>query len=172
MRMNRTKIGIIETMNCIRKAEPADIPRIMNLLLQVGGIHHLLRPDIFRPHTTKYDESELAAMMTHDDQPIFVYDNGRVEGYLFCRIEAVHDDRLLHDRKTLYIDDLCVDEAARGKHFATELLEHVRTFARSIGCQAITLNVWEGNDAAMRFYQAKGMHVLKTCMELNIEPQG
>jgi len=154
----------------IRKATNADIPRIMELLHQVNMVHQQLRPDLFKPHTTKYDEKELADMMKTETQPIFVYDEGRVSGYAFCQIHEVRDDRLLHDRKTLYIDDLCVDESARGKHIGRQLFDHVREYAAAIGCQAITLNVWEGNDAAMRFYRNIGMQVQKTCMEMNWPP--
>jgi ribosomal protein S18 acetylase RimI-like enzyme len=77
----------------------------------------------------------------------------------------VKDDKLLQDTKTLYIDDICVDEKARGKHVGTELYEFVRDYAKSIGCYNITLNVWEGNDAALSFYRNMGMKVQKTGME-------
>ena len=152
----------------IRKATMADIPRIMDLLHQVNLVHHQLRPDLFKPHTTKYSDEELAAMMETEQQPIFVFDDGKVSGYVFCQIQEVRDDLLLQDRKTLYIDDLCVDETARGKHIGRQLFDYVREYAQTIGCQAITLNVWEGNDAAMRFYQNIGMQMQKTCMELKL----
>jgi len=150
----------------IRKAVREDIPRIMELLHQVNMVHHELRPDLFKPHTTKYSEKELADMMETETQPIFVSDDGTVNGYAFCQIQEVRDDILLQDRKTLYIDDLCVDERARGKHIGRQLFDHVREYAQATGCHAITLNVWEGNDAAMRFYQYTGMRVQKTSMEL------
>ena len=152
----------------IRRAREADIPRIMELLHQVNRVHHELRPDLFKPHTTKYSEKELAAMMEREAQPIFVFDEGQVSGYAFCQIQEVRDDRLLQDRKTLYIDDLCVDETARGKHIGRQLFDYVRAYARQTGCDAITLNVWEGNEAAKRFYRNTGMQVQKTCMELEL----
>jgi len=156
-------------MSNIRKATKADIPRIMDLLHQVNRVHHLLRPDLFKPHTTKYSAEELAAMMDTASQPIFVSDDGGgVSGYVFCQIQEVRDDRLLQDRKTLYIDDLCVDESARGRHIGRQLFDYAREYAQAIGCCAVTLNVWEGNDAAMRFYQNTGMQVQKTCMELKL----
>ena len=71
----------------------------------------------------------------------------------------------MQDIKTLYIDDICVDENARGKHIGKALFEFVRNYAQSIGCYNITLNVWEGNDAALCFYRNMGMHVQKTTME-------
>ena len=38
----------------IRKASVADIPRLMDLLHQVNMVHHHLRPELFKPNTTKY----------------------------------------------------------------------------------------------------------------------
>ena len=155
-------------MNHIRKATASDIPRIMDLLHQVNRVHHLLRPDLFKPHTTKYSAEELEAMMAIESQPIFVCDDGKVSGYVFCQIQDLQNDRLLQDRKTLYIDDLCVDETARGKHIGRQLFDYVREYAQTIGCQAITLNVWNGNDAALAFYRKLGMDVRKTCMEMKL----
>ena len=154
--------------NTIRQASVADIPRIIDLLHQVDMVHHCLRPDLFKPNTTKYDEQELVVLLEDETKPIFVYDDGEVLGYAFCQITQVKDDRLLCDRKSLYLDDLCVDETVRGRHIGSALFEFVRDYAQSIGCQAVTLNVWAGNDAAMQFYQSKGMQPQKTRMEMEL----
>ena len=150
----------------IRKANKNDIRRIIELLHQVNMVHHVLRPDLFKPHTTKYDEQELEAMFNDENKPIFVYDDGMVWGYAFCQITEVKDNQLLEDIKTLYIDDICVDEVARGKHVGKALFEYVRDYAKTIGCNNITLNVWEGNEAALSFYRNMGMKVQKTTMEV------
>ena len=128
-------------------------------------VHHVLRPDLFKPHTTKYNEQELEVMFDDDSKPIFVFDNGEVMGYAFCQISEVKDDQLLEDIKTLYVDDICIDENARGQHIGKALYEFVRDYAQSIGCNNITLNVWEGNDAALSFYKNMGMQIRKTTME-------
>ena len=150
----------------IRKANKGDIKRIIELLHQVNMVHHVIRPDLFKPNTTKYNEQELESLLNDVSKPIFVLDDGEVQGYAFCQITEVKDDQLLEDIKTLYIDDICVDEQARGKHVGKALYEYVRDYARSIGCDNITLNVWEGNDPALRFYQSMGMQVRKTTMEI------
>ncbi len=150
----------------VRKASPKDLQRIIDLLHQVNMVHHVIRPDLFKPNTTKYSEQELEIILKDNNKPIFVYDDGDVEGYAFCQITEVKDNQLLEDIKTLYIDDICVDEHARGKHIGKALYEFVRDYAKSIGCNNITLNVWEGNDAAISFYRNMGMHVQKTTMEI------
>ena len=150
----------------IRRANVNDINQIINLLHQVNMVHHLIRPDLFKPHTTKYNEQELSKMLDNDNKPIFVFDDGGVLGYAFCQISEVQNDILLQDTKTMYIDDICVDENARGKHVGKALFEFVRDYAQTIGCHNITLNVWTGNDAAQSFYKNMGMQVQKTTMEL------
>lgn len=150
----------------IRKATPKDIKRITDLLHQVNMVHHVIRPDLFKPYTTKYNEQELEVLLEDDSKPIFVYDDGEVKGYAFCQLTEVRDNLLLQDNKTLYIDDICVDEQARGKHVGKALYEYVRNYAQTIGCHNITLNVWEGNNPALSFYRNMGMKVQKTTMEI------
>ena len=150
----------------IRKANENDIQRILELLHQVNMVHYEIRPDLFKPNTTKYDEQELKALFNNENTPIFVYDDGAVLGYAFCQVKEIIDDILLQDIKTLYIDDICVDETARGKHVGKALFDHVCGYASTIGCRNITLNVWEGNDPALNFYKNMGMQVQKTTMEL------
>ena len=152
----------------IRKATINDIERIIDLLHQVDMVHHHIRPDLFKPYTTKYNEQELEALLGDDSKPVFVYDDGQVLGHAFCLITEVKDDKLLQDIKTLYIDDICVDEKARGKHVGKALYEYVRVYAMSIGCNNIILNVWEGNDPALSFYRNMGMKVQKTTMEVSL----
>ena len=104
--------------------------------------------------------------MSDDNKPVFVFEDGMILGHAFCLVTEVKDDKLLQDIKTLYIDDICVDEKARGKHVGKALYEYVRDYAQSIGCNNIILNVWDGNDAALSFYRNMGMKVQKTTMEI------
>ena len=128
----------------IRKANKEDIQRIIVLLHQVNMVHHKIRPDLFKPHTTKYNEQELEVMLADDNKPIFVFVDEMVLGYAFCQISEVKNDQLLEDIKTLYIDDICVDENARGKHVGKALYEYVRDYAKSIDCNNITLKRIKG----------------------------
>ena len=150
----------------IRRACPKDIKRIIKLLHQVNMVHYEIRPDLFKPLTTKYGEQELESILKDDNKPVFVYDDGEVRGYAFCQLTEVRDNLLLQDCKSLYIDDICVDEQARGRHVGKALYEYVCEFARQAGCHNITLNVWEGNEAALSFYRNMGMLIQKTTMEV------
>ncbi len=153
----------------IRLANNSDIPGMIALLKQVGKVHHDIRPDLFRDGAQKYSVSDLEALLKDTDRPIFVgVEDGQMLGYCFCILEEVKDNPVLRDVKSLYIDDLCVDETIRGKHVGTKLYDHVCAYAREIGCGSVTLNVWCGNDSAMRFYESRGMKPRKIYMETTL----
>ena len=150
----------------IRLANNTDIPGMIELLKQVGEVHHKIRPDLFRAGAQKYSESDLLVLLQDPEHPIFVgVEDGKLLGYCFCILEEVKDNSVLCDVKNLYIDDLCVDENIRGKHVGSKLYDHVCGYAKSIGCRSVTLNVWCGNDSAMKFYESRGMKPRKIYME-------
>lgn len=152
----------------IRRAEEADMPRIEELLRQVNLVHHTGRPDLFKYGARKYTDEELRVLIHDDSRPIFVAldSAGTVQGYAFCIFQQYVNHNIMTDIKTLYIDDLCVDEACRGQHIGTALYRHVLDFARASGCYNVTLNVWSLNESAMKFYQAQGLKPQKVGMEV------
>ena len=151
----------------IRRANANDKTRIEELLCQVLEVHHNARPDIFKSGTKKYTSEELDAIITDDTRPIFVAEaDGTVLGYAFCIFVQHVEDNILTDIKTLYIDDLCVDENARGKGIGRELYNFAVNYAKENGCYNLTLNVWADNFSALGFYEALGLHKQKIGMEL------
>lgn len=151
----------------IRRAEEKDMDGINELLHQVLMVHHNGRPDLFKSDTKKYTDVELVDLMQDDTRPIFVAigEMGYVLGYAFCVFQQHLEDNILTDIKTLYIDDLCVDENCRGQHIGRQLYDHVLNFAKKEGCYNVTLNVWECNLTAKRFYEKCGLRPQKIGME-------
>ena len=157
----------------IRLAEERDIPGILSLLLQIGDVHHQLRPDIFRAGAQKYDRQALLALLTHPQRPIYVAEQaGNVAGYAFCVLKSQPENAVMLQRTEFYIDDLCVDQRCRGQGIATALYRHVCTAAKALGCKYVTLNVWHGNESAMAFYKKMGLRPRNTTMELPLEDTG
>ena len=150
----------------IRLAEKRDIPGLIALLYQVGDVHHQIRPDIFRDRAIKYTPEQLEKLLADEMKPIFVCDDdGFVAGYCFCQIRAYQNSTVVTDHSELYIDDLCVDENRRGQHIGTGLYDHAVDYAKSIGCQFLSLNVWCGNENALRFYESAGLTPRNIMME-------
>ena len=152
----------------IRRAMEKDMDGINNLLQQVCLVHHKGRPDLFKYGAKKYTDDQLRAIIHDDNRPIFTAtdEDGKVLGYAFCIFQQHIDDNILTDIKTLYIDDLCVDEAIRGQHIGKRLYEAVLSFARKSGCYNVTLNVWACNESAMKFYESCGLKPQKVGMEI------
>lgn len=151
----------------IRRAEEKDIPRMLDLLVQVCMVHHNGRPDLFNGPATKYSESELKDILRDPKRPVFaaVDESDTMQGYAFCVHEQIVGDSVRTDIRTLYIDDICVDENARGQHIGSKLYEHVLDYAKQNGFYNVTLNVWACNESAMKFYEACGLKPQKVGME-------
>ena len=153
----------------LRMACTRDIPGMIDLLLQVGEVHHRIRPDLFRSGAQKYDEAALAELLQDPSRPIFAaVEDGKLLGYCFCIVEITKDNPVLMDQKSLYIDDLCVDEHVRGKHGGSARYDYAVNYAREIGCDTLTLNVWCGNDSAMAFYESRGLKPRNIHMEAKL----
>lgn len=152
----------------IRPAAERDIPDLVRLLEQVELVHHHGRPDIFKCGGRKYTDDQLRAILADPHTPVLaaVDEQDRVKGYAFCIFKQFLNDNILTDIKTLYIDDLCVDETCRGQHIGRTLYDAVLDFARANGCYNVTLNVWSCNASAMRFYEKCGLKPQKVGMEV------
>ena len=152
----------------IRRATDHDMDGINRLLLQVLMVHHNGRPDLFKPNAKKYTDAELRKIIADDNKPIFVAvdEHNEVLGYAFCIFQQHIDNNILTDIKTLYIDDLCVDEHRRGKHIGKTLYNYVLDFAKSNDCYNVTLNVWSCNESALKFYEKCGLVPQKIGMEI------
>lgn len=154
----------------VRMAKKEDIPDLIALLNQVGQVHHEIRPDLFRSGAQKYNETQLEDMLQDPKMPIYVAtEEGKVLGYAFCQVKECKNDTVLTDRKEIYLDDLCVYAHCRGQHIGHTIFDYVCQAAREMGCQGLTLNVWNGNDSAMYFYQSCGLKPRKVCMEMDFE---
>ena len=142
----------------VRRAETRDIPAILNLLVQVDMVHHRGRPDLFKGPATKYNAEELQAICSDEATPVFVCtdENDRVLGHGFCILQH-SGGPLMAEHDTLYIDDICVDEKARGQGAGRALYERILDYAREKGCYNVTLNVWNCNPGAMAFYEKLGL---------------
>lgn len=151
----------------IRRAKKSDKDSINNLLRQVLEVHYEGRPDIFKKGAKKYTDDELLTIIDNDDTPVFVAedDSKNVLGYAFCVFVCHKNNNILTDIKTLYIDDLCVDESARGKHVGKALYDYVLDFAKQTNCYNVTLNVWAKNKGAVKFYEKCGLKPQKIGLE-------
>ena len=150
----------------IRKAQVSDIPALQELLQQILLVHHQARPDIFKAKGSKFSNEELEKILSQESTPIFVFENesGGILCHLFCSINEPVSP-VLNPIKTLFIEDLCVNEKARGQKVGEQLYRFVEDYAREIGCYNLTLNVWNDNVGALDFYERLALQAQETVME-------
>lgn len=150
----------------IRFAEAKDVSGILDLLRQVGQVHHEGRPDIFRTGARKYGASQILAMLDSPKTPIFVaVEGGKVVGYGFCQVKIYDRDPVIADHTEIYIDDLCVDASCRGQGIGKKIYEEILRYAKMRRAYNVTLNVWCCNENAMAFYEKLGLKPQKIGME-------
>lgn len=150
----------------IRRATEDDIPIIEKLLYEVHKVHSDARPDLFKAGAKKYTNEELKTILHDENKPVFVAEKDKiVVGYAFCVHKQFVNDNNMTDVKTLYIDDLCVDEDVRGEHIGRRLYEFVIDYAKRHGYYNVTLNVWADNVKAVGFYEKIGLKIQKIGME-------
>ena len=151
----------------VRRAKAEDLAIVNKLLYQVENVHRVGRPDLFKPGEKKYTDEQILEIFKSVQTPVFVAEaGGQVLGYVFCIIQNTVGSKCIFDHKTLYIDDLCVDESARGRGVGKILYDYALGFAKSIGCHNVTLHVWDKNPGARSFYEKMGMGIQQTTMEV------
>lgn len=154
----------------VRCANINDVDGIMSLLYQVAEVHHNGRPDLFKGGCSKYTVEQLKNIISDKQTPVFVaVEDGKVMGHAFCVVTTTDTNGVLVPHKTLYVDDICVDENCRGKRIGTELCNRVKRYAKENGCYNVTLNVWCLNKPAMSFYKAMGFSEQKIVMETLVD---
>jgi len=152
----------------IRAATEKDYDKIISLLLDIALLHSRGRPDLFEGGYSKYTREELEKVTADPETPVFIAadEDDNAAGYIFCRLKINPAHGPLREYKSLYVDDLCVDEKCRGMGIGTALLGYAADFAREKGCMCMDLNVWEFNKNAIDFYERFGMKTRKRTMEL------
>lgn len=153
----------------IRKAQPKDAEKIAQLLVIIASLHHTGRPDIYADNA-KYDVKQVREMIDDKDKFIFVSadENDNVAGYIICFMKERKFNTDNKNKKTLYVDDLCVDENYRHLGIGKALLLKARDFAVENNCFNVELHVWSFNENAIHFYEGCGMTEQFRTMEFKL----
>ena len=88
-------------------------------------------------------------------------------GYVLVKIRD-YDWPGMVRRKVMLVDELCVEEMARGQGIGTEMMAEVRALAKAFGCTDLQLGVYPQNDAAVSFYQKCGFTIRSIDMQRKV----
>ena len=133
----------------LRKAMPEDKARIDELFVEMlQSIYH-------GEHFDGYEDGYLDKFFCgRDDWICVAEDKDSVIAYL--SIEVYREERAY-----IYLDDLCVTGALRGRGIGSALMEAAEAYAREIDMPVIALHVEKTNQSAFRWYERLGYGIYR-----------
>jgi GNAT superfamily N-acetyltransferase len=155
----------------IRKAKIEDLEEITELLIQVKKLHENGRSDIFKPTMKSQAEEETIEILSGKRFQTIIATNeeDKAIGMAIYEVKERKGHKNLKDARTLWVEDIVVEEKQQGKRIGTRLMEELQKIAKKKKCIRIELNVWNFNTKAYEFYQKLGMNEQRTIMEFSMQ---
>lgn len=152
----------------IREARAADVAALARLETEADALHARIAPGFFRAPSGE-GASRLAAALAAPDETVRVAEvGGEIVGAVHAAVLDTPPDPALAEVRRLHVDTLIVAGEHRRRGVARRLLAEVERWGRARGAAQCVLTLWEGNDAAARFYQAAGYGTLHRVLFRNL----
>ena len=132
----------------ITPAAPADVPVILALIRELAEYEKLLDKVVAT-------EASLRGDLFGDRQYAEVL-LGRLDGQLVGYALFFHNYSTFVGKPGIYLEDVFVKPAARGRGAGKALLREVARIARDRGCGRLEWSVLNWNTPAIEFYQSLG----------------
>lgn len=139
----------------IRNMVLDDYKEVDRLMAQVHKLHVNGRPDLYIDVEHIYSFNQYKQMVENEDMiTILAETEEKVVGICMVSMRARTG---MVNRRTAYMDDLCVDETCRGKGIGKALFLYAKEQSMKMGAERLDLMVWNFNDDARHFYEKMGM---------------
>ncbi len=149
----------------IRPAEPASVTQVADLARATYGAAFGLSfadPDDLIAHLDEHLSQEAIALMIGKDDFLLAYrqdpDNSKERLVGFLQFGTSPDP----DLADLQLRRLYVDTSQQRQGIGSSLMEAFLSHPQTISVRRVTLDVWEHNDGAQRFYARFGFKVVGT----------
>lgn len=153
----------------IRPAEERDLPALGRLGAVMVSVHHGFDSDRFMSPDTDVEEGYawfLGTQLAEPDAFVAVAERaGEVVGYVYATLEPQSWKELRGPAG--FVDDLVVDERARGQGIATQLAETAAGWLESKGAPRVMLWTAQKNEPAQRLFERLGFR--RTMVEMTRE---
>ena len=147
----------------IRNMRLEDYREVDRLMAQVHKLHVEGRPDLYIDVEHIYSMELFQEMVENEDMiSVLAEEDDVVVGICFVSMRA---KTCMVKRRTAYLEDLCVDEACRGKGIGRKMFEYAKKRAKEMGAERMDLMVWNFNESALKFYEEMGMKPQRYIME-------
>ena len=154
----------------IRPYRPEDREDIVNLHAELQAFEHSFRPEraVGRAISEGQVDDYLRMLSGEDeDAHLLVAELGsNLVGFVFFLIES---DPLHTKPEQVYVQDIAVTEAFRGRGLGTGLLRAVKDIMRAKGVHRIDLQVLVGNADARAFYETLGFETAYLGLNLQLD---
>lgn len=132
----------------IDAAQPADAPLIVDLVRELAGYERLLEEVVLTPEDIHRD---LFGPRPYAEAAI-----ARIAGEPVGFALWFHNYSTFAGRPGLYLEDLFVRPAFRGRGYGEALLRHLARVATARGCARFEWSVLDWNEPALAFYRKLG----------------
>lgn len=153
-----------------RIARPNDFLQVVELKKQIHSDHVRNAPDFYRDVEQPLTVEEFNTyLVLNGSRCVYVLaDSDHIVGYAITQVLEFQNHSFVHDQKQFFIDDLCVDEALRGRGYGRLLMQEIASIAKESGCRTMELNVWDWNRGAVAFYKALGLDFTRLRMKKDL----
>jgi GNAT superfamily N-acetyltransferase len=142
----------VETTFSIRPATPADVVHIQGMIHELAVFEKL-------EHMVVSTEALLHEGL-FGARPACEAIVGEADGEVVTFALFFHNFSTFLTRKGLYLEDLYVRQAHRGKGYGSRMLKHLARIAVERECGRFEWSVLDWNEPAINFYKAMGAEIL------------
>lgn len=147
----------------IRDMTVKDFEGVNELMKEVHAIHVENRPDLYidleEPCSKKQFEEDVN---NENIISILAEEENQILGICFV---SFREKTCMVEKRTAYMDDLCVGNKYRKQGIGTKLFYYAQEQAKRMGAERLDLMVWGFNEAAYHFYDKLDMNVQRYIME-------
>jgi ribosomal protein S18 acetylase RimI-like enzyme len=141
----------------IRRASEADAELLSSLNADVQDLHATALPFRFKPPSGSFSPTEAATLIAHPNHLVFVAEvNSVPAGYAYAEIIHRAETAFTHAYDTVYLHHISVRPEYRRSGLGAALVAAVRSAAKEVGIELLTLDVWSFNKAARAFFVREG----------------
>ena len=108
----------------------------------------------------KYFEKTMKEVKNNNGKILLYKENGQIIGLIIGIINNEETDRYdFKVPKRGRITELIVSKEHRGNNIGKKLLDSMKDYLKSIGCEKILIAVFGYNEKAIKFYNKNGFHM-------------
>lgn len=139
----------------LRPIREADIPQVLGLMREMAEFEKLT--DIFHATEASLHRSFFGAQPAANGLVAHTLDNPDVP---VAYIMWFHNYSSFLDRRGLYLEDVYISPAHRGRGLGGWVLRHLAALAVELGCGRFEWSVLDWNENAIEFYKHHGGQIL------------